>query len=181
MKDLIRQKAFISQEAARLLNRQVELEAYASAAYLAMAAWCDQHGFDNSAHHFYLQSDEERKHMLKLFHYVSDMGGTVQVPQTPAVRTDFTSLRDVFEAALESEIRVTEAINALVTASRKQNDFATESFLQWYVREQVEEEYVARRALELFDLMGTSGTDLILLDERIPKIVYRADGGGQES
>ncbi|MGB3616866.1 MAG: ferritin [Catalinimonas sp.] len=175
MKDLLRQKSSLGRETVELLNRQIGIEAEASSKYLALAAWCDQHGFDHSAEHFYKQSDEERRHMLKLFHYVSDMGGTVRVPATPTAEADYAELRDVFEAALESEIHVTEAINEIVAACRKQHDFATESFLQWYVREQVEEEYVARRALELFDLMGTSGTDLILLDERIPTIAYRAD------
>ncbi|MEM9673323.1 MAG: ferritin [Bacteroidota bacterium] len=181
MKDLMRQRTSIKPEIVDILNEQVRIEATASAAYLAMAAWCDQHGWDNSADHFYTQADEERMHMLKLFRYVSDMGAAALSPKVGEVQHDFSSLRDVFETALDNEIHVTESINKIVAACRNANDFATESFMQWYVQEQVEEEYVARRALELFDIMGDSGMDLILIDERIPKIVYQEAGGEGEA
>ncbi len=177
MKDLMRQRTSIKPDIVDILNEQVRIEATASAAYLAMAAWCDQHGWDYSAEHFYTQADEERMHMLKLFRYVSDMGAAALSPKVGEVQHDFSSLRDVFETALESEIHVTESINKVVAACRNVNDFATESFMQWYVLEQTEEEYVARRALELFDIMGDSGMDLILIDERIPKIVYQKSEG----
>lgn len=172
MKDLMRQKVAIQDNVMSMLNKQVKLEAQSSAAYLAMAAWCDQHGYDNSAHFFYEQSNEERAHMLKLFHYISDMGGQPMVATIDAPQNEFSSLREVFELALESEINVTESINQIVAACRKANDFATENFLQWFVKEQVEEEFVARRALEFFDMLGEDPASLLLIDERILKIKY---------
>jgi len=184
MKDLMRQRTSIKPEIIDILNEQVKIESTASAAYLAMAAWCDQHGWDNSAEHFFTQADEERMHMLKLFRYVSDMGAAALSPRSDEVPHDFSSLKEVFETALDNEIHVTESINKIVAACRNANDFATESFMQWYVQEQVEEEYVARRALELFDIMGDSGMDLLMIDERIPTIVYQeagAEGGEGEA
>lgn len=181
MKDLLRQRISIKPEVIDILNHQIQMEATASAAYLAMAAWCDQHGWEYSAEHFYKQSDEERMHMLKLFRYVTDMGAAAVSPKIDEVQHDFSALREVFETALDNEIKVTESISRIIEACRKASDFATESFMQWYVQEQVEEEFVARRALELFDIMGESGTDLILLDERIPKIAYKEADGASEA
>lgn len=172
MKDLLRQKMAVQESILAMLNKQVKLEAQSSAAYLAMASWCDQNGYDHSASFFYDQSNEERAHMLKLFHYISDMGGVAVSPEIKPSQAEFGSLREVFETAMESEINVTESINQIVGACRKANDFATENFMQWYVKEQIEEEFVVRRALELFDMLGEEPTALLMIDERISKIEY---------
>lgn len=172
MKDLMRQKMAVQESILAALNKQIKLEAQSSAAYLAMASWCDQHGYDHSASFFYEQSDEERIHMLKLFHFVNDMGGVAESPEIAAAQSDFSSLREVFETALESEINVTESINQIVGACRKANDFSTENFMQWFVKEQIEEEFIARRAVELFDMLGEEPTALMMIDERISKISY---------
>lgn len=172
MKDLMRQKVAIQDNVMNMLNKQVKLEAQSSAAYLAMAAWCDQNGYDHSAKFFYEQSNEEREHMLKLFHFISDMGGQPIVATVDAPQSDFSSLREVFEIALESEINVSESINQIVATCRKAADFATENFMQWFVKEQVEEEFVARKALEYFEMLDDSPASMLIIDERILKIKY---------
>ena len=172
MKDLMRQKVAVQDNILQLLNKQIKLEVQSSSTYLAMAAWCDQNGFDQSAKFFYDQSGEEREHMLKLFHYVSDMGGLAAVPAIAKPQSDYSSLRELFETTLEGEINVTESINQIVAACRKAGDFATENFMQWFVREQVEEEYVIRRALEYFEMLGEDAASLLMIDERISHISY---------
>ncbi len=172
MKDLMRQKLAVQENILQLLNNQLKLEAQSSAGYLAMASWCDQNGFENSAKFFYSQSDEERTHMLKLFHFISDMGGVATSPEVKASNHEFGSLKEVFEATLESEINVTESIHQIIAACRKASDFATENFMQWFVKEQVEEEFVARRILELFDMIGEDPKALLMIDERVNKVSY---------
>ncbi|UXP32366.1 ferritin [Reichenbachiella agarivorans] len=172
MKDLLRQRVAVQDSLIKKLNNQIKLEAQASAAYLSMAAWCDQQSFDNSAKFFYAQSAEERTHMMKLFHYVSDMGGIAISPSIAASQNEFSSLKEVFEAALESEINVTESINQIVAECRKINDFATENFMQWYVKEQIEEEFVIRRILDYFELLGEDPKSLLMIDERINSVSY---------
>lgn len=172
MKDLMRQRVAVQENILNLLNDQVKLEAQSSAAYLGMASWCDQNGFDHSAKFFYDQSEEERTHMLKLFHFISDMGGVSHSPAVKSPIHEFGSLKEVYEAALESEINVTESINQIVGACRKANDFATENFMQWFVKEQVEEEFVVRRILELFDMLGDDPKALLMIDERVNGITY---------
>lgn len=172
MKDLMRQKVAVQDNILQLLNAQIKLEGQSSASYLAMAAWCDQNSFDNCAKFFYDQSNEEREHMLRLFHYVSDMGGVAQSPAIAAPQTDYSSLRELFESSLEQEINVSESINQIVGACRKSSDFATENFMQWFVKEQVEEEFVVRRALDYFEMLGDDPASLLMIDERIGKISY---------
>ncbi len=173
MKDLMRQRVAVQDSIISKLNKQIKLEGQASAKYLAMAAWCDQNGFDHSASFFYSQSNEEREHMLKMFHYVSDMGGVAVSPAIAEPAAEYGSLREVFEAALESEINVTESINDIVGTCRKSNDYATENFMQWYVKEQVEEEFVIRRILELFEMLGEEPMQLLMIDERVKSITYK--------
>ena len=168
----MRQRVAIQDSIIGKLNKQIKLEAQASALYLSMAAWCDQNGFDGSASFFYDQSNEEREHMLKIFHFVSDMGGVAVSPSVVEPGGEYGSLREVFETALENEINVTESINDIVGVCRKSNDYATENFMQWFVKEQVEEEFVVRRALELFDMLGEEPTALLMIDERVKSISF---------
>ncbi|MFY0625043.1 MAG: ferritin [Reichenbachiella sp.] len=172
MKGSKRHRVAVEEGILNLLNQQVKLEAQSSASYLAMASWCDQNGYETSAEFFYAQSDEERAHMLKLFHFISDMGGEAISPEVKMPTSKYGSLKEVFELTLDSEIRVTKSINEVVAACRKANDFATENFMQWYVKEQVEEEFVVRRILELFDMLGDDPKALLMIDERVNSISY---------
>lgn len=150
-----------------LLNEQISREAHSSAAYLAMASWCDHNGLANSAKFFYDQATEEREHMLKIFKFINDNGGTAYSPEVRNVLHDFNSLQEIFESALDQEIEITKSIHNIVQKCRKAQDLASENFLQWFIEEQLEEENKFRRILELFDLMGTDGIALMLIDERV--------------
>ena len=170
MKDLVRMKTSLSEEIEAMLNAQVKMEAKSSAIYLAMAAYCDQLGFENSSEFFFQQADEERQHMLKIFRYIADAGGSPVSPDISDVPQEFGSFRGVFENALEQEIEVTKAINKIVSAAYQQGDHATANFLQWFVGEQQEEEFTARKRLELFDVIGEEGVGAYMIDQKIPEI-----------
>ncbi|MFI2741336.1 ferritin [Zhouia sp. PK063] len=171
MKDLVRQKILIHVEVMDLLNAQIQKEAHSSAVYLAMASWCDHNGLFNSAKFFYDQSDEEREHMLKIFKFINDNGGIAYSPSIDGVSHDYESLEEIFENALDQEIMITKSIHSIVTKCRQVQDYTTEYFLQWFIKEQMEEEQTMRKALELFDLMkGKEQIALKLIDERIPSI-----------
>lgn len=172
MKDLLRLRTSLTEEVEKSLNEQIKREAHSSATYLSMASWCDRHGFDNSAAFFYKQSEEEREHMMKIFKYVVDLGGNSKSPEITKIKDEFSSLKEVFEYALEQEINITHSINRIVDQCHKLKDYTTVSFLQWFLSEQIEEEYVARRALELFDVIGEDGVGIYMVDKEIPKIAY---------
>lgn len=169
MKDLMRQKLGINLDVMDLLNKQIGMEAKAASSYLAMASWCDQKGLNGSAHLLYKQSDEEREHQMKIFHYINDNGGTASSPEVKSILHDFTSLKEIFETALEQEIDVTKSINAIIKKCREVDDYRTERFLQWFIDEQMEEEKEMRDILDLFDLMEESPISVKLIDERVNK------------
>jgi ferritin len=172
MKDLIRENLSINIKTVDLLNEQIKMEFQASSMYLSMASWCDREGFMNSAAFFYEQSEHEREHMLKIFKFVTDNGGIAYSPTNETVNHDYSSIVDVFESALLAEIRVSKSINNIFAQCRKNNDFASEIFVQWFVTEQLEEEQTMRRALQIFDLCGKNNEDLYLADKRISKLEH---------
>jgi len=167
MKDLIRGNLSINIKSIDLLNEQIKMEFEASAMYLAMASWCDQQGFMHCANFFYEQSNHEREHMLKIFKFINENGGIAYSPIVNKVNHEFSSIVDVFETALRGEIKVSKSIHSIFMQCRKDNDYATEVFLQWFVTEQLEEEQTMRRALQIFELCGEGNEDLYLADKRM--------------
>jgi ferritin len=172
----------ITPEIESLLNKQIVMEGKSSAAYLSMASWCDTQGYDVSSEFLYKHSEEERMHMLKLFKYVNAAGGHALQPEITGIKQEFKSLREVFELVLDHELEVTKSINQIVDNCFQIKDFATFNFLQWYVMEQREEETLARRAVEIFDLIGEEGVGLWMIDQEIGKLeTYAAKVSGKFS
>lgn len=171
----------LSKETEALLNNQIMMEGKSSAQYLSMASWCESKGYEISSQFLYKHSEEERMHMLKLFGYVNGAGGHALQPEIKGIQHTFKSLREVFDHVLQHELAVTASINNLVDHTLKNKDFATFNFLQWYVNEQREEEIIARRAVELFELIGEDGVGLFMIDQEIGKLEQfgqKMSGGG---
>lgn len=144
----------ISPKMKKALNDQVTLEASASNSYLAMASWCEVIGYQGAADYFYAQSDEERTHMLKIVHYLNDMGATASIPATKAPLSSYKSLEGLIKTALKNEQTVTKAIHKMVEITQKEKDHSTYAFLEWFVNEQVQEETKFETILQKFDLLG---------------------------
>ena len=160
----------LSEEVENLLNEQIKMEGKSSAYYLSMASWCETKGFNNSAEFLYKHSDEERGHMLKLFRYVNEAGGHARQPEISDIKHTFKSLREVFENVLDHELSVTRSIHEIVDHCLANKDYSTFNFLQWYVVEQREEETMARRIVEVFDIIGEDGVGLWTIDQEIGKM-----------
>lgn len=169
-KQMVTTKRSLTLETEERLNQQILLEGKSSAYYLSMASWCDKEGYSTSSDFLYSHSEEERQHMLKLFGYVNNAGGHALQPEITGIPHDFKSLHEIFELILEHEIEVTKSINKLVDHCFSIKDFTTFHFLQWFVLEQREEEMLARRALELFDIIGEDGVGLWTIDQEIGKL-----------
>lgn len=175
MKDLLRLKTSLKEEIENILNEQIKVEAHSSSIYLAMSSWCDDQGLDYSSQFFEKQAAEERVHMMKFFKYVNDRGGRAISPEVKNIPKDFESFRAVFEMALEQEMHVTQQINNIADKCMKSKDFVTFQFLQWFLEEQIEEEYVARRILEIFDVVGEEGTGRWEIDKHVQKVTYSGE------
>ncbi len=167
----------LSEKVNTALNRQIEMEAYASAYYLAMASWCEQKGFQGSAEFFYKQSDEERAHMLKIFRFVNEAEGQAISPGVKQPPADFDSFKALFETALAQEREVTTAIYDLMKIARDKNDFATQNLMQWFVDEQLEEEKQIIVILDKLKLIGDAGVGLFMLDNELGQKAAQGSGG----
>ena len=104
----------LSKKIEEALNRQVEVEARSSQAYLAMASWAENTGLGGTAAFLYRHSDEERMHMLKLIKFINERGGRAVVPALDLPNTGFSSITDIFRTLFEHETMVTEEINGVV-------------------------------------------------------------------
>lgn len=150
------------------LNKQVQMEAESSQAYLAMATWAEiQPGLEGVSNFFYQQSDEERVHMLKLLRFINERGGFGAVPALGEPMRTFPSLKKMFDEFLKHELQVSNSINDLVHLSLVEKDYATHNFLQWYVNEQIEEERTARTLNDKLELIGDDKSGLYLFDRDI--------------
>ena len=125
----------LSKKIEAALNRQVEVEASSSQAYLAMASWAENTGLSGTAAFLYRHSDEERLHMLKLIKFINERGGRAKVPALKQPSTDFKSITDIFQSLLDHETTVTDGINSVVDLCLKEKDYTTHNFMQWYVSE----------------------------------------------
>ena len=170
----------LSQAMLDRLNEQINLEFYSSNLYLQMSAWCESKGFEGCATFMRAHAAEEMGHMQRLFDYVNETGALAQLGTIEAPPIDFANLQDVFEKTLEHEIVVTKSINGLADTAFQEKDYSTFNFLQWYVAEQHEEEKLFRGILDKFEILGTDGKSLYMIDREIGKETSQGAHGGQE-
>ena len=121
------------------LNGQIAYEFGASQQYIAIAVHYDAETLPRLAAHFYRQALEERNHALMMVQYLLDAGLDVTVPGVEAPQTTFGDVVEPVSLALAQERRVSDQIGALASLARERGDYAGENFMQWFIKEQVEE------------------------------------------
>jgi ferritin len=146
------------------LNGQITKEFYASQLYLAMSAHFEALNLKGFAYWMRVQSDEEREHALKLFDFILDRGGSVELGAVEQPPGEFGSPIEIFQASLAHERRVTGWINELYAAASAENDYASQVFLQWFIDEQVEEESNATEMIDRLAMAGDNRAALLMLD-----------------
>ncbi len=148
-------------------NEQIQKEFYSSYLYLAMAAHFEAANLPGFASWMKKQSDEERGHGMKLWDYVYDRGGKVELSAIEQPPVAFGKPVEVFQQVLEHEQKVTQSINALYGLAAKEADVAAEIFLQWFVTEQVEEEKTATDVIAQLKMSGDNGFAALFVDKHI--------------
>jgi len=121
------------------LQDQVRNEFTAAQQYVALAVWFDGQDLPQLAKHFYRQALEERNHAMMIVQYLLDNDIQPTIPGVPEVRNDFDTVADLIELALNQERDVTEQVIALAKSARDEDDYKGEQFMQWFLKEQVEE------------------------------------------
>ncbi len=162
----------LSQTLTDALNAQMTKEAHASQIYLSYGAWASSKGFGGVANFLFRHAQEERNHMMKVLEYILRRGGEVVVIAIPAPPDHPATLYECFESVFTHEVGNTKSIHSLVKMSFQEEDWATWNFLQWFVKEQVEEETFAMNLLDKFRIAGgtkVSGETLYELDKDLGK------------
>ncbi len=151
----------------KALNAQMTQEAHSAQIYLALGSWANAQGYDGIANFLFRHANEERNHMMKFLEYILERGSTVKVEAIPDPGADPESVYDCFEKAFKQEVENTESIYKIVKLSFEEADWATWNFLQWFVREQTEEETLIMSMLDKLKIAGgnkISGDSLYSID-----------------
>jgi bacterioferritin B len=156
----------MSEQFAKALNDQIANEFAASMQYVGMAVYYDTETLPRLAAFFYRQAQEERDHAMMMVQYLIDVDDEVHIPDITAAQTHFDDAVAPVRMALEQERRVGEEINALFKLARDSNEFRAEQFMQWFVKEQVEE--VALMS-DLLNVVERSADNLLQVEDYLAR------------
>lgn len=144
----------LTKKVEEVLVSQIQKEGFSSFLYLAMASWAEAEGLQGTSEWLYAQAEEEKTHMLKLVHYVNERGGKAIIPAIQQPPVDFSNIHQLFDKVLEHEEYITASINEIVAACIAERDFTTQSWIQWFVNEQIEEEASVKAIKDKLKLLG---------------------------
>jgi ferritin len=157
----------ISDKMQKALNDQINAEIFSSYLYLSMAAYFEAENWSGFAAWMKIQSGEEYGHAMKIFKYISDVGGKVTLEGIEKPKAQWKSPQEAFEEAYKHELFITDCINKLVALSHQENDYATNLMLNYFVNEQVEEVAAAAQIINKFKLIGDNKSSLFFLDREL--------------
>jgi ferritin len=157
----------------KLLQEQIRNEFTASQQYVAVAVWYDGQDLPQLASHFYKQSLEERNHAMMMIQYLLDKDVRPQIPSVGEVESDFKTAIEPLELALAQEITVTTQIETLARTARDESNYIGEQFMQWFLKEQVEEVATMKT---LVNVANRAGDNLFHLEDFLAREVVGAAG-----
>jgi len=164
----------LNSEVAKLLNEQVNKEFYSAYLYLGMANYYADQGLNGFENWFFVQSQEELDHALMFRQYLLNNGESVVLTEVAAPNEKYNNFKEPLVKALEHEKFVTASINKIYEAAYKISDFRTMQFLDWFIKEQGEEEKNADDNIKKFDLFAGDSKGLYMLDSEMKARVYAA-------
>ena len=157
------------------LNAHLAEELASSYLYLAMSAYCESRNLPGFSHWLKTQSDEERGHAMKFYDFVQSRGWRVKLHGLDEPPADFGSPLQLFERVLAAERQVTNKIHQLYASATEVEDYASQTFLQWFVTEQVEEEKTASDMIKMLRMIGDDQSALLTLDRELAGRGARAE------
>ncbi|GAB4563238.1 MAG: ferritin [Anaerolineae bacterium] len=157
----------LSERLQKAMNDQVKNELYSAYLYLSMATYFHAENLPGMAHWMEAQAQEEVEHAMKFYGYLYDRNARVVLQAIEQPPSDFGSPLGAFKQALEHEQKVTAMINNLYAMAVEDKDYASQSFLQWFIDEQVEEEKSATDIIAQLEMIGDNKVGLIMLDRQL--------------
>ncbi|MEN0015431.1 MAG: ferritin [Solirubrobacteraceae bacterium] len=158
------------------LNAQVANEFAAEQQYIAIAIYFDDETLPQLAAVFYQQAIEERNHAMMMLQYLMDRGAKITVPGVEAPKSDFDDIVEPVALALAQEERVAQQIGELTRVAREHNDFTSEEFTLWFLKEQVEE---ISKMNDLLKVVKRAEDNPLLAEEFIARESFGAGDGGE--
>lgn len=159
------------------LNDQINAEFYSSYLYLSMCAYFRRIHLDGFARWLEVQALEEMTHAMKIFNFVNERGGKVELKSIQGPPVQWDSPLDAFEHVYKHEVKVTSLIYSLVDIGMEEKDHAATNFLQWFVTEQVEEESTADGIVQKLKLIKGEGGGLFMMDRELGQRVFTPPPG----
>lgn len=150
-------------------NGQITEELFSAGMYYQMAGWFSANGYDGMAAWMLAQKNEELNHLHKFFEHIAQRGGLPVIGAMAAPKTGWKNPLEIFQAALKHEQHITACIHKLVDLAQAEKDYAAVEFLQWFVKEQVEEEDSVAKAAQKLERIGASGSGLVMMDKELGK------------
>ncbi len=147
----------ISQKITDAINDQIGNEFSAFLQYVAIGSHFDAEALPELSKFFYQQADEERDHAMRFVQFVNDAGGRVTIPAIAAPKAKFASAEEAVKMSLDQELRVGEEISNLVHMAKSEKDYTTDTFLHWFVKEQLEEVASMDHLLKVVHRAGEGG------------------------
>ncbi|MBE6597916.1 MAG: ferritin [Ruminococcaceae bacterium] len=157
-----------------LLNDQINKELYSAYLYLSFSNYFEEKGLDGFANWYMIQAQEERDHAMLFYTYLQNNNEKVTLGAIDKPTEEFESNMAVLEAGLNHEIYVTSLINDIYAAAYEVKDFRTMQFLDWFVKEQGEEETNANDLISKMELFGSDPKSLYMLNQELGARVYTA-------
>ncbi len=157
-----------------LLNQQINKEFYSAYLYLDFSNYFEERGLDGFANWYRIQAQEERDHAMLFYDYLQNESQKVTLEAIDKPDKVFTCDMDVLLAGLEHEKYVTSLINDIYAAAYEVKDFRTMQFLDWFVKEQGEEETNANDMITKMELFGSDPKSLYMLNQELAARVYSA-------
>lgn len=151
----------------KLLNKQMTREAYQAQVYLSYASWAEVNSFNGIASFLYGHMHEEREHMFKFLKYINDRGGAAKIEAIDAAPENPTDIGECLQNILKHEIENSKEIDKIVNLAHEEKDWATFSFGQYFVQEQIEEESLINGIIDKYNLASTAvegNTSLYAMD-----------------
>ena len=162
----------ISKRLEEAVNAQINAEMWSAYLYLSMSSYCYNAGYTGMANWFAVQFREEQDHAQIFINYLQSRGGRVLLRAIDAVDTEWASPLAAFEHTLQHEEKVTSLINNLMAIAVEEKDFASQSRLQWFIDEQVEEEENATDIIQKLRMLNGNGYGMYQLDQELAARVY---------
>ena len=157
-----------------LLNTQINKEFYSAYLYLEFSNYFKEKNLDGFANWYMIQAQEERDHALLFYQYLQNNNEVVTLEAIDKPTTGFESSMAVLQAGLNHEVYVTSLINEIYAAAYEVKDFRTMQFLDWFVKEQGEEETNAHDLIAKMELFGSDPKSLYMLNQELAARVYTA-------